>query len=234
MTRPKSGFSECSVCLDSMMPDAFPDKITDSCTHLTNTCTSCLSAMIANTLGGKEWLDPECPECKAKLSIYDVKKFGTPTQVETFDKRQTMKYLQSLAEYRSCLGPDCPNGQLHEGGEESPIVCCWLCGFKQCFTHHMPWDEHSGKTCDEVEADIQKRIKVEGITKSEELIRRTSKICPGCKFDIEKTGGCEHMTCQKCRYQFCFVCLASWTEIKEHDNSRHAKTCTFYAPPGRE
>lgn len=34
--------------------------------------------------------------------------------------------------------------------------------------------------------------------------------CVRCKNVIEKSAGCNHMTC-RCRYQFCYVCGAKWS-----------------------
>ena len=36
------------------------------------------------------------------------------------------------------------------------------------------------------------------------------KQCPGCSAMIELRSGCNHMTCQSCRYEFCFRCLRRW------------------------
>eukprot|EP00658_Telonema_sp_P-2_P080462 TRINITY_DN8011_c0_g1_i1.p1 TRINITY_DN8011_c0_g1~~TRINITY_DN8011_c0_g1_i1.p1 ORF type:complete len:226 (-),score=34.26 TRINITY_DN8011_c0_g1_i1:39-716(-) len=38
-----------------------------------------------------------------------------------------------------------------------------------------------------------------------------TKPCPGCNNPIEKNGGCNHMTCNKCRHEFCWVCMGKWS-----------------------
>jgi hypothetical protein len=46
-----------------------------------------------------------------------------------------------------------------------------------------------------------------GLT-DEELVHKTSKPCPtGCGWQIEKNLGCNHMTCSRCRHEFCWRCL---------------------------
>ena len=37
-----------------------------------------------------------------------------------------------------------------------------------------------------------------------------------CKSKIEKTGGCNHMTCYFCGYEFCWVCRRGATEDSDH------------------
>jgi ariadne-1 len=34
--------------------------------------------------------------------------------------------------------------------------------------------------------------------------------CPKCRVCIEKNGGCSHMTCNRCKHEFCWVCGNDW------------------------
>lgn len=45
---------------------------------------------------------------------------------------------------------------------------------------------------------------------SQSYILQYTKPCPNCKINIEKNGGCMHMTCRKCSHQFCWICKKTW------------------------
>ncbi|KAI1056673.1 hypothetical protein LB507_001714 [Fusarium sp. FIESC RH6] len=63
---------------------------------------------------------------------------------------------------------------------------------------------------------------------SSALVSRTTKPCAGCGWAIEKNKGCSHMTCIRCKHEFCFECGASHRDILRRDNSVHKKTCPYH------
>ena len=44
--------------------------------------------------------------------------------------------------------------------------------------------------------------------------------CPKCGVHIQKNGGCPHMVCGKCKYEFCWRCLSSYKGYI-HQNPQH-------------
>lgn len=49
--------------------------------------------------------------------------------------------------------------------------------------------------------------KCEDDSETANWISAHTKECPKCHSTIEKNGGCNHMTCRKCKYEFCWVCM---------------------------
>jgi len=49
-------------------------------------------------------------------------------------------------------------------------------------------------------------------------IAANTKDCPAknCGVPIEKNDGCFMMTCQKCRFQFCWLCCEPWSSHNDH------------------
>lgn len=60
--------------------------------------------------------------------------------------------------------------------------------------HNVAW--HKRETCKEYDYRTNKRYKKEEEVLSRKLIEETTKKCPGCNRSIEKSFGCDHMTCK--------------------------------------
>jgi len=68
------------------------------------------------------------------------------------------------------------------------------------------------------------------------LLALGCKPCPRCRSMVQKADdGCDHMTCSRCTYEFCWSCLADRVAIFAHGNHLHRPSCQFYrehiAPP---
>eukprot|EP01088_Endostelium_zonatum_P004774 TRINITY_DN1610_c0_g2_i1.p1 TRINITY_DN1610_c0_g2~~TRINITY_DN1610_c0_g2_i1.p1 ORF type:complete len:746 (+),score=152.67 TRINITY_DN1610_c0_g2_i1:80-2317(+) len=92
-----------------------------------------------------------------------------------------------------------------------PIDCA--CGISFCFRcHDYDLGDHSPARCDYIEIwNAKQKSENENL---EWLLKNTKK-CPKCKTNIEKNGGCMHMTCQKhaggCGHEFCWLCRGDWS-----------------------
>ena len=42
--------------------------------------------------------------------------------------------------------------------------------------------------------------------------KKNLKKCPLCRINIEKNEGCNHMTCIKCKFEFCWICNEEWNK----------------------
>jgi len=50
---------------------------------------------------------------------------------------------------------------------------------------------------------------------NEEWISRHAKKCPRCGCPTQKNGGCMHMKCSNCKYEYCWRCLNFWSMIHQ-------------------
>lgn len=120
------------------------------------------------------------------------------------------EYLSSFVQFCPSLYW-CPNpvgctGIIHV--EVPPLqgqgVTCEVCHHPYCL--RCSGDPHRPATCDDMRS-WRRYCSAEGANIAFILVR--TKRCPKCHRDIEKNGGCNHMTC-KCGHQFCWVCGYDW------------------------
>lgn len=87
-----------------------------------------------------------------------------------------------------------------------PTVNCW-CGHSFCFGCTL--DDHQPPPCALVKKWLKK---CRDDSETANWISANTKECPQCQSTIEKNGGCNHMTCRKCRHEFCWMCMGIWSE----------------------
>ena len=120
--------------------------------------------------------------------------------------------------YYSCHGPDCKYYVLpKEKNNTSKIIKC-KCGFVFCI--HCGEPDHIPAQCEQVIKWKQNTL--EEAENLKWLVENTRK-CPKCLANTERNGGCNHMTCKTCHYEYCWLCFADW---KGHNGT--AWKCNVY------
>ncbi|KAK7422126.1 hypothetical protein QQX98_001869 [Neonectria punicea] len=141
------GDLECVVCTDNKSVELFPRfSITGSCGHPPNTCLECVQLSIESDLNSKLWTEIRCPECRELLEYADIQRYANK---QTFMRYETLalRAAMSEAENFAWCTSGCGSGQIHESGDEQPIVTCLHCNHRSCFHHRVPW--HENLSCDE-------------------------------------------------------------------------------------
>ncbi|KAK7091292.1 hypothetical protein V1264_008996 [Littorina saxatilis] len=89
------------------------------------------------------------------------------------------------------------------------LATCARCELEWCFNCHSPW--HKGLTCkqfrkgDALLKDWAKEFHYGQIN---------AQKCPKCKVFIQRTLGCDHMTCSRCDSSFCYRCGENYRGFK--------------------
>jgi len=115
----------------------------------------------------------------------------------------TQSFVDTNDRLKWCPAKGCGNAITAEMVEGQVVTCS--CDYRFCF--HCQEEAHFPATCDQVR-NWQKKIQDESETQN--WISANTQDCPKCKSFIEKNGGCNHMTCRVCTYEFCWLCLRDW------------------------
>jgi hypothetical protein len=232
----------CNICFtDKELEDA----VRFDCGHRTS-CTACVKGFFESLIDDGNVHGLKCPEtnCKTQASQKLVK--------DTVDFTKFVKYDELLL--NEALGDfpeivNCPNCQMRVTADFDGY--CEHCDFRFCTECNQPF--HGVTQCGlseaERKAEIKRylkateaeRLRLEQVAistrkkqnnDSEYLIRRLYKKCPSCRADIEKTMGCNHMTCTRCGRHFCWLCLKLVSsDHHQHFNEPGSRCALFYVPP---
>ena len=222
-------YRTCLVCYDDKDLSDFDGLIPIDCRHQTRSvCNLCILQHVQKAIEITFTDDIYCPEleCGMKFDYHTLRNIllfdGDDKLIERYDRYVFQRELEQMDEFIWCSNPLCNVGQLNEGGPMNNIVTCFSCHQKTCFTHKVKW--HERINCEEYDQRIDPNDE-----SSRRWIVENSKKCPQCPYQIEKNDGCDHMTCIKCRYEFCWSCLADFQPIRKDGNHRHEPTCKHYA-----
>jgi len=85
---------------------------------------------------------------------------------------------------------------------------CSICNYQFCFECGDNFHEN-------ISCDANRKLKIASGKGPDLRVliweKLNTKPCPACKCRISKNGGCNHMTCYNCDYEFCWICLKEYT-----------------------
>jgi hypothetical protein len=157
--------------------------------------------------------------CRGAITLDDLQKNLSPTAFETVLEQSFGSYVDTHPlEFRHCTTPWCL--QIYRVAPTGEHICtqCRAVTCKACN------EAHAGKTCGE-HGDFN--------SEEQQQLRKTKrelgiKDCAKCGTGIEKTYGCNHVTC-RCGAHICWCCLETFTDSKGCYDHLHQKHGGIYA-----
>ncbi|KAL5477449.1 hypothetical protein EMCRGX_G024248 [Ephydatia muelleri] len=94
---------------------------------------------------------------------------------------------------------------------------CTSCDLEWCYKCHAPW--HEGMTCRAFKTG-DKQFHHWTKERRPDRIPNCQK-CPLCRVYIERSTGCNHMTCRRCGSEFCYLCGEMFVPLIGYDFGLH-------------
>jgi len=113
-------------------------------------------------------------------------------------------FVEMNSRIKWCPTPGCTFAIMATGAVLE--VKCVQCKQKFCFKCYQ--EAHAPASCKVLK---EWNLKCSNESETANWILANTKTCPQCSTRIEKNQGCNHMTCTRCRFEFCWVCSGGWS-----------------------
>jgi hypothetical protein len=186
----------CQACLEDTETNK-SQRLT--CGHIY--CLECLDRLVKISVKDKD------PLGNLVCKIDRCNKPFTEDELKTIIKdKNTLEKVKDLSA-EQCIMRDpsvkhCPTANCKfmyfYADKQAKAVTCPQCNKTHCANCLKSHD--TSLSCDHADKKLlEKWQKAHG-----------ARQCPSCDVVIEKNSGCNHMTCQNCTHQFCWVCRKPW------------------------
>ena len=205
----KSQTKKCEICLEEFSLLDITNYFLNCNCILHNVCFDNMvkAAVESNNLPLK------CPNCKIPVHpnfIEDSLRNANPQLFEKYEHFSMNNFLlNNNDEYSSCPTPGCEYMFFFNPGEHNFL--CPLCNKNYCLNCKDEW--HRGMTCQQYK-DSRDVNKLDN--QFFQFVKGAKfKMCPRCKYWVEKNQGCNHMKC-RCGADFCYLCGQFMDMSKRH------------------
>jgi hypothetical protein len=203
---------------DAICPVCFGEVIVPvslACGH--QWCRACLTSYLTSAVENKMFPlrclgnDAACTQC---IPLGLSRRLLSAADFSAVIEAAFWVYAHSRPdEFHHCPTPDCT--QVYRSAPPNAVLQCPSCLVRICPTCRIEY--HDGMTCEERDVAEDKLFK-------EWTSNNDVKSCPGCKAPIERSEGCNHMTCTRCQTHICWECLATFPRghgIYDHMRVQH-------------
>uniref|UniRef100_A0A7S1VX50 RBR-type E3 ubiquitin transferase n=1 Tax=Ditylum brightwellii TaxID=49249 RepID=A0A7S1VX50_9STRA len=202
----------CEICYEEsgFTPE---EMLSMPCGH--EFCRDCWRGFVECALTtGPACVKATCPQagCTEVVTEEEVKE-AAPDLLPKFESYQLRSFVEMNGMTRWCPGPGCERvavgcgaGGLF-GATAAGVAECDDCG--TCFCLKCGEEPHAPVTCRDL---VKWNEKCRNESETANWILANTKPCPKCSSRIEKNQGCNHMSCQQCKHEFCWICMGDWND----------------------
>ena len=208
----KSGFL-CEVCyLSADDYGGTIDTVALQCGH--RFCAECYQHYVSNkVISDGDGRSVRCMKegCNITLRPSTIDQLLNEKGRKRYHELLDRAYVDDVSSLRWCPAPDCEQAvECHVSQKQlDTVIPAVQCGCDHWFCFGCGEAAHQPVICSIVKLWL---IKAADDSETANWIGANTKECPKCRSTIEKNGGCNHMTCSKCRYEFCWICAGPWSE----------------------
>lgn len=199
----------CPICYDDV-----PDKLAMPCGHAF--CMECWGGFCRHSVTeGPSCVTNTCPDAKCTEVVTEdemrIVLGESSPEFQKFLTFQLRSFVESNALTRWCPGRGCDRVACAVSASameaDGNIAHCDNCTTSFCLV--CGEEPHAPASCKNLTRWIEK---CRNESETANWILANTKSCPKCSSRIEKNQGCNHMTCQRCRYEFCWICMGDWND----------------------
>ncbi|XP_015908622.2 ankyrin repeat and IBR domain-containing protein 1 isoform X1 [Parasteatoda tepidariorum] len=225
----------CGICMKDMSTE---ETLQVPCLH--QFCQECWKEYLTIKISDGDTQKILCPafECPFIVPVDVIEKIVSEEMIKRYSQFDIKAFVESNPTMKWCPYPACamavklpetekiseellaisfstPPSLSHSVDCGNGHYFCWEClGEAHAPCGCEKWKEWHNKIA-EIKPQELKNTYVETEQAENSLwLVTNSKPCPNCKCPIQRTEGCNHMKCTKCKYEFCWVCLEAW---KKHN-----------------
>lgn len=225
---PTSPPPACTICTTDVWPPS--QRANPNCCGA-DVCKDCMRQMITiNVNEGRPHIHCPNPSCSHVLTREQVvKHIADDTTLLNKYERFRLNFEEDGTKKtcpNCCLITERDLSQIRKPTPEDIQVTCEICDFKWCFRCHAPW--HEGVGCSAYKkGDQQFKKWTKG--RSGGFVPNCQR-CPTCHVFIQRSTGCDMMTCNQCDQVFCYKCgqqFRSFPGLGDHYKHLSVLGCSY-------